>query len=327
MANLKEYIRYHSGPRKMLYKLLKFCDKIPPYKAIYSNRIAKEAAIVSDFPNELSIETINLCNAKCTICAHPDMKRAKGKMETDLAKSLIDQAAMAKVGKLFLSGFGEPLLDKRLPEFIARARHQGIENLSIVTNGYLLTPETAFTIIDAGITEIIISMDGFTAETYENIRLGLKFDKVADNIKQLPGLKNRALANISISCVDLIHNHNERKQAYDLFGRCVDGIYFRQAQGWTGRFGRQEAGYSPHFEPNTIPCRYLWDSASVYIDGKVPACCLDYEAEGVLGDASRDSLSDIWRGERFKYYRQGHLANHKDKLSPCAKCGYYSVWW
>jgi len=327
MPNLKDYIRYHSGWRKTFYKLLKFCDKIPIYSSVYSNRIVSKTATISDFPNELSIETTNLCNARCTICAHPDMKRPKGKMETSLAMSLIDQAAENKVGKLFLSGFGEPLLDKRLPDFIAHARKQGIENLSIVTNGYLLTSETAFSIIDAGLNEIIISMDGFTAETYESIRLGLKFDKVAENIRQLPKLKNRGLANISISCVDLIHNSNERKQAFELFGRCVDGIYFRQAQGWTGEYGQLQAGYSPHFAPNSIPCRYLWDSASVYIDGTVPACCLDYEAEGVMGNAAKDSLNKIWQGEKFKYYRRGHLVNHKDKLSPCAKCGYYSVWW
>jgi len=327
MSNIRNYIRYHSGWRKAFYRLLKFCDKSSLYRKIYLKRIASKTSNVSDFPAELAIETINLCNAQCTICAHPDMKRLKGKMEASLVMSLIDQAAEGKVCKLYLSGFGEPLLDKRLPDFAAHAKSKGIANISIVTNGYLLTVETALLITEAGINEIIISMDGFTAATYENIRIGLSFEKLVNNIKQLSSLKNRQKVNIAISCVDLIHNQAERKQAMALFGPCVDSIYFRQAQGWTGKYGQLQAGYSPHFAPNSIPCRYLWDSANVYINGAMPVCCLDYEAEAVMGNAGETSLRDIWQRGRFDFYRRQHLENRKNELSPCRKCGYYSVWW
>ena len=248
-------------------------------------------------------------------------------MDTHLVNSLIDQAGKGKTARLFLSGFGEPLLDNRLPEFIAHARSCGIGNISIVTNGYLLTPKVADSLIEAGLNEIIISIDGFTEETYEKIRVGLKFEKLLENLEGLTSIKNRQNVNIILSCVDLIHNQREKPIAYSRFGRYVDSIIFRQAQGWTAKYGQEMAGYSPHFEPNAIPCRYLWDSASVYIDGTVPVCCLDYEAEGVMGNASQESLESIWQGERFSHYRQAHLQNRKSELAPCRKCGYYSVWW
>ena len=81
-------------------------------------------------------------------------------MDTALVENLIDQAAANSVRKLFLSGFGEPLLDNRLPLFIARAKKLGIANISIVTNGYLLTPEIASEIINQGLNEIIIPENG-----------------------------------------------------------------------------------------------------------------------------------------------------------------------
>lgn len=327
MKNIKDYIRYNSRLREYAYKTLKLCDKFTLYNKIYRKKIQAKSSPLAPFPSELSIETINLCNARCTICAHPDMKRAKGKMETDLVNSLIDQAGEGKVDKLFLSGFGEPLLDKRLPQFIAYASALKIKNIAIVTNGNLLTPKLAETLIDAGLNEIIISIDGFTAETYESIRIGLKFERLVENLNGLSSIKNRRDAVISLSCVNLTHNRNEREKAYTQFGRLVDNIFFRQAQGWTSGYGQKDAGYSPHFEQNSIPCQYLWDSASIYIDGAVPACCLDYEAEGVMGNVLNDTLENIWQGERFGHYRQYHLSNRKSELTPCRKCGYYSVWW
>ena len=327
MNKFRNVIRYHSQSRKLIYKFLKLCDKIPIYRGAYKKRISFKTLKLNNFPGELSIETTNLCNAKCIICAHPDMKRPKGRMQTGLVYSIIDQAGQGRVKKLFLSGFGEPLLDSRLQDFVDYAKTKGIDNISIVTNGYLLTTTVASDLVNAGINEIIISTDGFTKETYEKIRIGLKFDKLVENIKSLSSLKKRKSVRIDISCLDLINNRREKHLAYELFGKYVDNIYFRQAQGWTGKYAQSLAGYSPHFEPNPIPCRYLWDSISVYIDGKVPTCCLDFEAEGVMGDVTNESIENIWRGERFEFYRQAHLQNRKSQLSPCSKCGYYSIWW
>ena len=327
MSDIRNYIRYSSQARKIFYKLLKFLDNLPVYKQLYHSHIEKRASIITPFPLELSIETTNLCNARCTICAHPVMKRPKGKMPTELVSKLIDEAAVNNVRKIFLSGFGEPLIDKRIPEFVAYAKKQGIDNIAIVTNGFLLTPDLAERLIESGLNEIIISIDGFTRKTYESIRLNLKFDKLVENIQALANLPNRRKAHISISCVDLVHNSRERDEAHTVFGPYVDAIYFRQAQDWTGVFSREEAGYSPHFGANSIPCRYLWESLSVYIDGTVPACCLDYEAEGVLGNATEKTIAEIWQDKTINHYRRCHLDGRKSELSPCKKCGYYSVWW
>lgn len=327
MSGIRNHIKYSSGLREVSYKLLKACDRFRPYTWFYKRRINKRAANIRPFPSELSIETTNLCNARCTICAHPQMRRAKGKMDSALVRSIIDQAKHGDVERLLLSGFGEPLLDKRLPEFVAYARDSGIERISIVTNGYLLSPALANELVDAGLREMIISMDGFTAETYESIRLGLNFEQLLDNLKSLPATMNRKQARITISCVNLPHNAAEREIASALLGRHVDGIYFRQAQGWTGAYKQEPGSYSPHFEPNAIPCRYLWDSASVYIDGSVPVCCLDYEATAVMGNARSESLEEIWRGLAMNRYRQSHLQRSKHTLNPCRRCGYYPVWW
>lgn len=329
---IRNYLR-QSKFREITYRVLRICDGIPPYRLIYQSAIKSKAGRVSPFPAELSIETTNLCNARCTICAHPQMKRSKGKMESSLVMSLIEQGAEGGARKLYLSGFGEPLLDSRLPEFVAHARARSIPIISVMTNGSLLNRQQSTDLLDAGLNEIYISMDGFTPKSYAKIRAGLRFEEVVENIKTLHSLiksnyqKRSESVRVIISSVDLVSNRNERRAAKDLLGKHVDSIYFRQAQGWTSDYGRELVGYSPHYAPNSIPCRYLWDGMSVYIDGRIPACCLDYEAENPMGNAVDMSLAKIWRGERFSSYRRMHLEKCKSELTPCANCGYYSVWW
>jgi len=330
IKGLRNYLR-QSAFRGYLYRVLKACDRIQFYRVIYDGRIRSKANTIPPFPPELSIETTNLCDARCTICAHPIMKRAKGKMETELVISIIDQASKAGVRRLFLSGFGEPLLDKRLPDFVTHARGRAILFIGIVTNGSLLNGQLSAELIDAGLNEIYISADGFTTYSYEQVRPGLKFDQFLNNIKELHSLLEshgrRQNVKLIISVVDLISNKNEHPLARRLLGKYVDTIYFRQAQGWTTDYGRLAAGYSPHFEPNSIPCRYLWDSMSVYVDGRVPPCCLDYEAAEPMGNAIETPLAEIWLGTRFACYRQLHLDKRKAELEPCRTCGYYSTWW
>ena len=324
---LKAPFRHSTYPRKILYKLLKLLDRFAPYRRVYRGIIIKKSGKSPPLPSEIAIETTNLCNARCAICAHPVMKRPQGYMDSALVKSLIDQAAAARVRKLFLSGFGEPLLDKRLPEFIALAKNKGISAVAIVTNGHLLREPLAKELIKSGIDEVTISIGGFTDDIYEKVRSGLKLTPIIENVKRFHDLRFKGRPRVNIASVDLITNHGQRHLAKSLLGAYVDSIFFRQAQGWTENIAEEMAAWSPHYEINDIPCRYLWNSINIHIDGKVPACCLDYEGLGNMGDATCQPIEDIWNGRRFTDYRNAHLHASKSGLEPCKNCGYYSVWW
>jgi wyosine [tRNA(Phe)-imidazoG37] synthetase (radical SAM superfamily) len=67
-----------------------------------------------------------------------------------------------------LHGFGEPLLDKLLPERIRLAKAYGIKHTYIVSNASLLSPETSRKIIDAGLDKMKISFSGTDEESYNN---------------------------------------------------------------------------------------------------------------------------------------------------------------
>jgi radical SAM protein with 4Fe4S-binding SPASM domain len=71
------------------------------------------------------------------------------------------------------------------------------------------------------------------------------------------------------------------------------------------------------------PCFSLWESFNINADGKVTACCMDWEQKLVLGDFSRQTIAEIWKGDKLEEYRRLHVCNEIDRMPPCITCNYW----
>ena len=60
---------------------------------------------------------------------------------------------------------GEPLLNKELPEMIKAASKEGIYTI-VSTNALAITPLLAEQLMKAGLSRIIVSIDGLSEESY-----------------------------------------------------------------------------------------------------------------------------------------------------------------
>ncbi|MFQ5893440.1 MAG: hypothetical protein ACE5H5_03925, partial [Nitrospinota bacterium] len=69
-------------------------------------------------PEIVKIETTNHCNAVCVYCPRDAMTRPKGLIDEAIFRKLVDECAAEGVKSLHLQNFGEPLLDKMLPDRI-----------------------------------------------------------------------------------------------------------------------------------------------------------------------------------------------------------------
>jgi MoaA/NifB/PqqE/SkfB family radical SAM enzyme len=54
--------------------------------------------------------------------------------------------------------------------------------------------------------------------------------------------------------------------------------------------------------------------------GIVHLCCADWKCRHILGDLKRESIKDIWNGERLREYQIRHLSMRKDEIDICVKC-------
>ena len=72
--------RHHS-----IKKIKIFIKKIIP-KMLFKYFTKKRIEKLLKFPEAFSIETVNICNAKCWFCPQPDHVRTKGYMQFDIFK-------------------------------------------------------------------------------------------------------------------------------------------------------------------------------------------------------------------------------------------------
>lgn len=99
------------------------------------------------------------CNLKCVHCyAHAKNIPFDNELSTTEGKNLIDDLAEFGVPVILFSG-GEPLVRKDLPELAGYAVKKGMRAV-ISTNGTLITPQTARTLKDIGLSYVGISLDG-----------------------------------------------------------------------------------------------------------------------------------------------------------------------
>src|SRR5437588_6913545 len=146
-----------------------------------------------DLPKFLQVEPVGQCNLRCRMC--PIQFRQDGPPYGPLAfmdfgtfTRLIDQ--FPGLEELQLQGLGEPMMHPRFFDMIAYAAGRGVR-VGTNSNMTLLNPTRAERCVTSGLSELHVSIDGATAQTYEHIRVRAKFDRVVGNVRLLLDRRRR----------------------------------------------------------------------------------------------------------------------------------------
>lgn len=136
--------------------------------------------------------------------------------------------------------------------------------------------------------------------------------------------------------VDFYHNNPEHKSTYcynpptkqqifvlDNLGTVEGKPISKRLHSSAGSSDEQlmlkMCGRKPSQTPRPNKCSKIFRELVVQWDGTVPACCLDWQAEMVLGNAKTQHLREIWQGGRFDALRK--LTYRKSRaVRPCCKC-------
>lgn len=131
------------------------------------------------------------CNLSCIHCFNTDKYR--GVLGTK-RQDLTTQQAMEAISKIADVGFqhlhllgGEPLVRADLTAIIAQARSKGLR-VTINSNGILLDERKANELIDLGVEQFTVSLDGATPEVDDLIRGMGSFARATSNLRMLVNL-------------------------------------------------------------------------------------------------------------------------------------------
>lgn len=141
-----------------------YCGTIEPSDALRYGRLSSKlpSHLLQFSSDKRPVVVWNItrrCNLKCVHCyAHAKNIPFDNELSTTEGKKLIDDLAEFGVPVILFSG-GEPLVRKDLPELADYAVKKGMRAV-ISTNGTMITPQTARTLKDIGLSYVGISLDG-----------------------------------------------------------------------------------------------------------------------------------------------------------------------
>ena len=137
-----------------------------------------------DFPDHVYVELTNICNARCTICATPQMKRPRQIMSPELFRRIVDECGQRGARKILPFLHGESLLVPGVLDYFRYVRQAAPRtHLNLTSNGSKLTSQITEEILQEDLIDsLIFSIDGGDKETFEAIRLNLNYDEVRNNV-------------------------------------------------------------------------------------------------------------------------------------------------
>lgn len=149
------------------------------------------------FPSTVVIEPTNVCNLHCKMCS-AKCSTQKNIIKQDLTPENLEimlEKLKGYIVNIAFQGDCEPTLNKNLKDLV-KVASKYTEEISLVSNGTMLTENLVDELIDNGLSLFSISIDDYIPEKYNSIRVGSDFNKVIKNIDYITKLKKEKNKNI-----------------------------------------------------------------------------------------------------------------------------------
>jgi MoaA/NifB/PqqE/SkfB family radical SAM enzyme len=282
-------------------------------------------------PLKLTFDPTNYCQLRCPLCPTGAriQDRDRGRAQLHVFEHLMDEVG----DYVFLVDFfnwGEPLLNERVEELIAMASGRGIVTFMSSNLSVPMSDTRIRRLVESGLNQLIVSLDGATPETYGTYRRLGRFDLVLQNMKRLLAIRKEMGVTLPlINWQFLVFRFNQheidtvRAMAQDMG---VDSVTFRAPFLDEGRVPvsaedkekiaqwaptlREYNRYDPDSEAHTVVpprprCGWHYMSTAINWDGTVAPCCTVFEKRddfGRLSGAGQDYMK-IVNNDAFRAVR------------------------
>ncbi len=252
----------------------------------------------------VNIELSSRCNKNCWMCGrrkidkeYPEIAMNYGDMDFELVKSIAKQLPENIVVQFHNNG--ESLLYPKFGEAIKLFKNQ-IKCMD--TNGKLLVEKA---------DEIIGNLDTLTISVIQDDNEGDEQFAIVKKFLEIKGDKKPLMIYRCLGDVDIA------------LWKKLNGII-------ATRVLHSPLGCFDYKKKPTIPeigiCLDLLNHLTIGHTGKVSMCVrLDPEGLGIIGDCTKEPLSDIWNGEKRKGVIDKHLQGKRDEVPLCKKCEFWGV--
>lgn len=276
--------------------------------------------------DQIRVENTTHCGHRCFFCPREKLTRPAGFMGIDDLTLVLDAVADAAggfSGEFHLHGFGEPLLDKTLPEKIRLVRRRLPNCLPVVfsTLGLPLSEDRLRALAFSGLHAIVVSFYGYTAESYRRIHGVSMFDTALANLRTL----ERFVAEGSPLTIIV---KPVGKDVYDSIGMAGELERFAAAGAPQQEVMLHNHGdgrdYNVPLSPAERMCSIVKgvrrNILQVTWDLDVIPCTYDFDATVVFGNLRRQSLEEVFSSPEYEAFIAAHRAGDLAAYPACAGC-------
>ena len=307
---INRYVRNKGGLSKLVGKIYR--------RESNSNNVNKMRLLLNDMfsyyfgfrgldrPPLIELETQNRCNMTCSFCpvnVNDDPREYYKMPDSLLEKIANDLGEMDFSGKISLYANNEPLLDDRIINVCRLIRSKAKRaTINISTNGILMTKEIFLGLFEAGLNEMVI--DNYN----DKLALIKPLSRLLDEINPMndPKIENYRLNTRIIL----------RKKTEVLDSRGGYSPNKKNEDFQTYKY------YSDH------SCALPFIQFVIRPNGEISLCATDALGKVTLGDVSKQSIREVWNGEKFREVRRKLLRPKKQgrkSLDVCKGCDFAPI--
>ena len=332
MLDVQFYIKVYNLKQQLIAGSLKGSSKDMIFKEIEECR--------SKDPIIYNIETTNACNMRCEMCPRTTMMtRPVETMDMGIFKKIVEQITPFNSGQwekweyfvetkyrvnkndmsenhfflyvipkvLVLHGYGDPLLDKLMPERVRLLSKKNIDSY-FSCNPANINIDMTEELFKNGLSYIKYSIESVDDLRHKKIRgEASDFSKGYRKILDLLDIKSRYGYKTKIVITMLNLKSDTQEEEFERLKEAFKGtnvyIYLKsQDQKWYQNVSNTTK--SIHWIEF---CQFPWSSMTIKSNGDAVECVEDFNNEIILGDAKQESLYEIWNGEKYRKFRSDHF--------------------
>jgi radical SAM protein with 4Fe4S-binding SPASM domain len=299
------------------------------------HRMMKRFPSLSRSPQSIQIECTTRCNLKCTMCEISYWTEPGGDLEIEKLRAMLDH--LPRLRRVDLTGIGEALMNRGFFKALKLLKSRGLY-VTLNDNFTMMTEEAAQRVVELGVDQIFLSLDGATKQTYEEIRVGANFEKVVGNARRLVEIKKQLGKNrpeVKVNTVVSASNYREIPEIIDLshdlgigMVQFVNVMVFENTAGLDTSAIQGELQAKFHealtrarrrgilvkielFDKRAVEtCNFPWKRNFVSYDGYVHPCCYTTQTgdraaqnQRSFGNLVTSSFERIWNSTSYSSFR------------------------
>lgn len=317
----------------------------PLHRRFHSSRV---------YPRAIELEVTTRCNLRCRICEHTHWDEVGEDMSFGDFKHIVDQ--FPDLRWMGITGIGEQFLNPDFMDMLAYLKGRGVF-VEFFNSGNMMTPERSRRLVELGVDKIWISMEAATASTYESTRVGARFERVVENVRELFRIKrelNSATPEVWFHYIVTTDNLHEAPDFVDLVADLASqSRNYATLIFWTSLLHfpevedlyvaeipdsiREEverraarAGIYSNWNQNTTELRSVtqctrWTEPFILVSGHVQPCCAineanqrPYQRETAFANLLEEDFRDVWRSDRYRDFLA--TIRRGELPEPCKYC-------